>query len=252
MASTHEHNRQVWERQAAAWGQSAEERGTWRRCATEPGLVLDPRELAWLSELQGRRVAVLGSGDNEVVFALAGLGARVTSVDIAAQQLRIAAARAEQLGLQVEFVRADVLDLGALQPDSYDLVYTGGHLAVWVSDLPAFHTGAVGLLRPGGLLLVSEYHPFRRVFGEAGEGLRVGPRYFDRGPHEYRADCDPALTQYEYNWTVADYVMAVQRAGCELLLVDEFGEEREDWEPADLRGLPRVLLIVGRKQERPA
>jgi hypothetical protein len=38
---------------------------------------LDERELHWLGEVAGKRVAVLGSGDNLVVFAFAGTtGAR--------------------------------------------------------------------------------------------------------------------------------------------------------------------------------
>src|SRR4030042_1075709 len=59
----------------------ADSRELWRRCPTEPGLVLSARELELLRDVRGRRACVLGSGDNQVVFALAGLGARVTSVD---------------------------------------------------------------------------------------------------------------------------------------------------------------------------
>jgi ubiquinone/menaquinone biosynthesis C-methylase UbiE len=54
---------------------------------------------------------VLGSGDNQVVFALSGIGARVTSIDISEQQLDFARSRTAALALSVEFVRADVVDL---------------------------------------------------------------------------------------------------------------------------------------------
>ena len=37
--------------------------------------------------------------------------------------------------------------------------------------------------------------------------------------------------------------------GCELLRVDEFGVELEEWEAAPLAGLPRSLLVVSRKRE---
>jgi hypothetical protein len=42
-------------------------------------LVLTPAEILFLKDIDGKDVCVLGSGDNEVAFALAGLGGYVTS-----------------------------------------------------------------------------------------------------------------------------------------------------------------------------
>jgi 2-polyprenyl-3-methyl-5-hydroxy-6-metoxy-1,4-benzoquinol methylase len=42
---------------------------------------------AYCRDLAGREVCVIGSGDNYAAFALAGLGARVTSTDVSEQQL---------------------------------------------------------------------------------------------------------------------------------------------------------------------
>ena len=64
-------------------------------------------------DCDGKRVAVLGSGGNQVVFALAGLGAKVTSIDISEQQIEVARGRAATLGLQVDFVRADATRLSS-------------------------------------------------------------------------------------------------------------------------------------------
>jgi 2-polyprenyl-3-methyl-5-hydroxy-6-metoxy-1,4-benzoquinol methylase len=60
--------------------------------------------------LSGKQVCVLASGDNYAAFALAGSGAKVTSVDISPHQLQIAAERAHSLGLTIRFVQADVID----------------------------------------------------------------------------------------------------------------------------------------------
>ena len=90
----HEANRKRWDAGAEGWAKRADSRGLWRRCPDEPELVLSERERAHLADLAGKRVCVLGSGDNQVVFALAGLGALVTSVDISQNQLDIAARRA--------------------------------------------------------------------------------------------------------------------------------------------------------------
>ena len=246
MNELHAANRRNWDAAAADWIQQTDPSGRWRRCHREPGLVLDERELHWLGDLAGKRVAILGSGDNLVAFALAGMGAHVTSVDISENQLAIARQRAGELGLEIEFVRADVTNLAALATGSFDLVYTGGHIAVWVSDLTKFYAEAVRILNPGGKLIVSEYHPFRRIWKAEKARLELANDYFVRGPFTYE---NAGGKQYEFQWTVSDYVTAVMDAGCELLAVEEFGSGSDgDWEVPPVGGLPRVLLVVGRKR----
>jgi ubiquinone/menaquinone biosynthesis C-methylase UbiE len=63
----------------------------------------------------------------------------VTSVDIFEQQLNIARSRAAALGLQVDFVRADVVDVSSLRDKTCDVVDTGGHVAVWMSDVRCYY-----------------------------------------------------------------------------------------------------------------
>jgi ubiquinone/menaquinone biosynthesis C-methylase UbiE len=106
-------------------------------------------------------VAVLGSGDNQVVFALSGLGAKVTSVDFSEQQIEVARSRAATLGIQVEFIQADVVELTGLNDRTFDVVYTGGHVAVWVSDLLRCYREAARILKPDGLLMVNVPRPYR-------------------------------------------------------------------------------------------
>ena len=44
-------------------------------------------------------------------------------------------------------MEADVTDLSRLESSSYDLVYTGGHVGDWVSDLRAYYREAIRILR---------------------------------------------------------------------------------------------------------
>ena len=249
----HEINRRRWDAGSASWAKGADSRGIWRRCPAEPELVLSATELEYIGDISGKRVCVLGSGDNQVVFALAGLGAIVTSVDISQKQLDVAERRAQELDLAISFVRADVTDLSVIDGDSFDLVYTGGHVAVWVSELDTYYSEATRILRPAGLFIVAEYHPFRRVWKDSPDQLTVEYAYFERGPFEFDVSenvlhSEPgSLKQYEFHWTISDYINAVLTAGCRVLEVGEFGEEVADWEGAPLQGLPEFLLIVGRK-----
>src|ERR1700694_4346534 len=115
----HSANKDRWETASENWARAADSRGLWQRCHTEPELVLNDTELHYLAGIAGGRVCVLGSGDNQVVFALAGLGALVTSVDISKNQLRVAERRSLELGLSIEFVQADVTDLSLFSGDFF-------------------------------------------------------------------------------------------------------------------------------------
>ncbi len=181
----HEANRKRWDADSEKWANSADSRGIWQRCPSEPQLVLSAKELHYLGDIHSKRAAVLGSGHNQVVFALAGLGASVTSVDFSQNQLDVAELRARQLDLSVSFIRADVTDLSAIDSGAFDIVYTGGHVAVWVSDIDAYYAEAARILRPNGLFMIAEYHPFRRIWKEEQETLTIESSYFERGPFEY-------------------------------------------------------------------
>jgi SAM-dependent methyltransferase len=241
----HEANRRRWDAGSASWAHHADTRGTWKKCHLDPSLALHSAELEWLRNIAGKKAAVLGSGDNQVVFALAGLGANVTSIDISEPQIETARSRAAALGLQVDFVRADVVDLSGLPDATFDVIYTGGHVAVWVSDLRRYYGEAGRILKPGGLLIVSEYHPFRRVWSDSASGLQVGFNYFNRGPHRFEELSE--VEQFEFHWTVSDYIAAILAAGCLLIHAEEFGDTCETWEGAPMSGLPASLLLVGRR-----
>ena len=254
MRVMHEDDHRSWDAVSPSWQEHVAATIDWRKSATDPRIALSDRELALMGDVSGKPVCVLGSGDNLVAFALAGLGAQVTSVDISQVQLDIAQARATQLGLSIAFVRQDITDLSDVPEDTFDLVYTGGHVAVWVADLRRYYAEAVRILRPGGMFMVNEYHPFRRIWEYEPGPPKMAFDYFERGPHRYdRSDdipgaCPGQYPSHEFSWTVSDYLSAMLEAGCELVCVDEFGEGREPWEPADLSGLPLNLLFAGRKR----
>jgi ubiquinone/menaquinone biosynthesis C-methylase UbiE/GNAT superfamily N-acetyltransferase len=243
----HQANRSFWDATTPWWKDREDARGLWQRAPREPALVLCPAELALFADVPGRSVCVLGSGDNEVAFALAGMGGRVTSVDISQQRLDVAAARARTLGLQLTFVRADVVALSMLSTGSFDFVYAGGHITIWISDLRGFFREAVRILRPGGLFVVNEYHPVRRTWADVENGAPTHA-YFNRGPYRYTSP--EGLPSFEYQWTVEDHIQSMIDAGCRIVRVHEHGEQIPDefWTREKLDRLPGYLLVAGRKE----
>ena len=110
-------------------------------------------------------------------------------------------------------------------------------------------------LRTGrGLFLINEYHPFRRIWKDSNGSLDLGHSYLDNGPHEYECrrghptpEAPDDMVQYEYHWTVSEYLNAVIERGIDLIRFEEIGDEAEECEGAPLGGLPQKLLIAGRK-----
>ena len=152
----HETNQKRWQKAARKWREMHDRRGTWKLVSTKPDLVLIPQEMEWLQEVKNKQVCVLGSGDNLVVFALAGMGAAVTSVDISEAQLENAERRARELELNITFQCADVADLAMIADRTFDFVYTGGHVAIWVADLQQYYREATRILQPGGLFIINK------------------------------------------------------------------------------------------------
>ena len=262
----HEANRRGWDAVSAGWQAEVDARVDWRSIPDNIHLVLDDVELKYLGDVAGRSICVLGSGDNLAAFALAAAGARVTSVDISEVQLDIAAGRADELGLSIVFRQADVADLHELPDDHFDLVYTGGHVAVWVSELKRYYGEGIRILKPGGLFMVNEYHPFRRLWKLDSGPLQQAFHYFAHGPFTYdrseelpegtappgtqgRQGPPSPLPSYEFHWTVSDMTRALLDGGCELLAMEEYGDGRQHWEGgAPLEKMPANLVLVGRKK----
>ena len=94
MNKRHEANRRIWDAGADRWKENTDKRDRWNKCHKDPTLVLTDTEIKYFLNIEGKSVCVLVSGDNEIVFALGGMGANVTSVDISEKQLEIASERA--------------------------------------------------------------------------------------------------------------------------------------------------------------
>lgn len=101
--------------------------------------------------LAGKRALDVGCGAGLLCEPLARLGAEVTGVDAAAENIEAARAHAEGSGLSIAYRQGELasLDLGA-----FDLV-TAMEVLEHVADKPAFIAGLARRLAPGGLMVLS-------------------------------------------------------------------------------------------------
>ena len=107
----------------------------------------------------GDRVLDAGSGPGRFSIVAAERGARVTVLDLSAEQLRIAREKIGQAGLigNVEdFVHGDITDLSVLPDGNFDAVICYGGALSYVCERR--HEAAaelVRVVRPGGMILIS-------------------------------------------------------------------------------------------------
>lgn len=137
---------------------------------------------ASLRPLEGRTVLDVGCGAGLLCEPLARLGAAVTAIDAAPENIEAARAHAARMGLRIEYVSGEVALL-AREPARFDLV-TAMEVVEHVADTAAFLDAIAMLVKPGGLVILST--PNRTVASRLamitiGEGLGLIPR----GTHDW-------------------------------------------------------------------
>jgi SAM-dependent methyltransferase len=212
----HAANRDYWDAQAENWRRLRDQDQLWRECPSRPGLAFEGgalERIQALGDLRGRPAAVVGSGDNYTAFALAGMGARVTSIDISAHQLQVAAERAALLGLEITFVQADAADLRKIPSASFDLVCSTNGFFVWIADPGAVFAEISRVLRPGGVYVSYDIHPFQRPWKNQTAPLEMEKPYDHTGPF---LEEENGIQAYEFNWRLSDLLNPMLASGLAL------------------------------------
>lgn len=113
-------------------------------------------------------------------LSLLNLGAHeVVGVDISEELVGIARGIADDLGAAARFVVSDVLDTPAELDGSADLVFTGKGALHWMFDLRAWARTVARLLRPGGRVVVYDFHPMMWLFAGGSDTVTPsGSSYF--------------------------------------------------------------------------
>ena len=148
-------------------------------------------DAASFTPLAGKRALDVGCGAGLLCEPLARMGAAVTGLDAAAENIAVARAHATQSGLAIDYRTGSVEGLGG---ETFDLV-TSLEVIEHVIDPAAFVRGLAGALAEGGLLILST--PNRTALSRlalitVGEGLGRIPR----GTHDWSKFLTPdALTE---------------------------------------------------------
>jgi 2-polyprenyl-6-hydroxyphenyl methylase/3-demethylubiquinone-9 3-methyltransferase len=144
----------------------------------------DPRALIGLTVLD------TGCGGGLVTEPLCRMGATVTGIDPAADNIAVATHHAEAAGLAVQY-RAATIEMQAAQPERFDVV-TLLEVLENVTDVPAFVAAAASMVKPSGLIIAATVNRTLKAWLFAIVGAEYVLRWLPRGTHRYDTLVTPA------------------------------------------------------------
>ena len=180
-----------------------------------------------LGPLEGRDVLHLQCHLGTETIAFARRGARTSGLDLSAESWEAARRIADEAGVEVDYVHANVYDaVDAVHGRQFDVVYTGKGALCYLPELNEWAEVVRDLLKPGGALYIVEFHPLlnslREVSrpGESDELVLRADYLEGRGPiaHDstvtYTGDEVPGRqTSYEWRHGLGEITTALAGAG---------------------------------------
>ena len=149
--------------------------------------------------------------------------------------------------------------MGLQAKRAFDLVYTGGGVLVWVPDIERWAAVIARALRPGGRLVLWDYHPVAMRWATVDGALQIESSYFaGPGPIEtqgwthFAAGRGATTKKYEFTWTLGEIVTALAGAGLCVTRLSEYPTDAV-WKFGDAldpaRDLPGLMLLVASRPE---
>ncbi len=208
---------------------------------------------SYLEPLIGKTVINLLGSHGMKAIAMALLGAKVTVVDISRENAHYAGAVAQAAGTDIHYLISDVLSLPENELNaSYDLVLMELGILHYFVDLEPLASVIAQLLRPGGRLVLQDFHPIStKLISSKGKKHKVAGNYFDKSltvtdvafsKHLPTDKQDIARQVYLRKWTLGEVVTAIAQAGLVIRRLDEEPNSKID----DI-GLPKTFTLVAEK-----
>jgi len=142
--------------------------------------------------LSGRVVGQFCCNNGRELLSIMKLGAgKGIGFDIAENQIACANEFARALGVNCEFIAANILEIDERYDDTFDLIIVTIGALCWFRDLDLFFEKVSRCLKSGGSLVINEAHPVTNMLGLPGEGgfdesnpQKIMHTYFERAWEE--------------------------------------------------------------------
>lgn len=218
-------------------------------------IVADPigtlkRYANYFDTFKGIRVANICGSCGKKAVPLAVLDAVVTVFDISEDNRRYAVELADAAGVIIDYQVGDVLEIDmATFGGTFDVVFMEGGVLHYFHDIDQFMGIMHGLLKSGGKLICSDFHPFSKVMDtldlqqptmsyfstDVFEGEMAHARFYDEEMRKQFPKCS-----YR-KYTISEIINAVIHAG---FILQRFDEHPSWTDP----GIPGEFTIIAIKK----
>jgi len=114
----------------------------------------------FMGDVRGKRIMNLMGSNGTKAVALAWLGADVSVIDFSVENQKYAMELACELGVNLNYIVSDVLKLSDdILCGNFDIVFAEMGILHYFEDLAPFFSVISRLLKPGGQLILRDFHP---------------------------------------------------------------------------------------------
>ena len=206
----------------------------------------DPKKMLkqyadYFDSFEGVKVANICGSCGKKAIPLALLGADVTVFDISEANRKYAVETAEAADVNICYEVCDVMEIDLDKyAGCFDVVFMEGGILHYFHDIDAFMNMMNSLLKPGGKMICSDFHPFTKISDILGleqpamsyfstdifEGEMAHARFYD---DEVRKQIPKCLYR---KYTISEIINSIIRNGFTL----ERFDEHPSWENDKLPG----------------
>ena len=196
---------------------------------------------AYFDRYEGIKIANICGSCGKKAIPLALLGADVTVFDISEENRRYAMETAQAANVSIHYAVGDVMDIDLGQyGGTFDVVFMEGGILAYFHDINAFMHIMCSLLKPGGKMICSDFHPFIKIMDtlkletptmnyfstDVFEGEMAHARFYDKDIREQFPKC------LYRRYTISEIINAIISNGFTLKRFDE----HPAWEDNTLPG----------------
>ncbi len=188
---------------------------------------LNDIEMKALGDVKGKSILHLQCHFGQDSLSWARMGAKVTGVDMSPKSLELARELNTKLGLDVNFVESNVLELKDHLEGQFDIVFTSYGTYTWLPDLDQWANVINHFLNPGGIFYIADFHPVLYMYDFPSNKFEYN--YFNTGkPYEEitegtYTDFNAPIQHKEYFWCHGLSEIMTPLLNCGLTL-EEFKE----------------------------
>jgi SAM-dependent methyltransferase len=188
-------------------------------------------ELAALShQVKGKTMLHLQCHFGQDSLAWARLGAKVTGIDLSEKAIALARELNDELGLNAQFIHANVYDTRQHVQEQFDVVFTSYGTFGWLPDLKPWAKVISESLKLGGIFYMIDFHPLLSIIDFENEGVDYNYNYFNPNKPDIEitettyADRNVELKHKEYSWShsLSEVITPLLQEGLQLEVFNEY------------------------------